>query len=76
MPSCSREGPLEIGEQLANDTLTRCRRTFLCRYAWKVSSPSPSSPVPGCYTNQAAHIADVITRNHHEVTPSSKCRSG
>jgi hypothetical protein len=35
-PACGRSGPLEVGEQLPNDTLTRCRRTFLCRYAWTV----------------------------------------
>lgn len=35
-PSRGRAGPLEVGEQFPRDTLTRCRRTLLCRHAWKV----------------------------------------
>ena len=58
-PSCGRPGPLEVGEQLPNDTLTRCRRTFLCRYAWKVPRDLTTVTCPRCYTSQAApHISD------------------
>lgn len=58
-PACGREGPLEVGEQLANDTLTRCRRTFLCRYTWKVPCDLATVTCPRCETRQpAAHIND------------------
>lgn len=56
-PSCGRAGPLEVGEQLANDTLTRCRRSFLCRYVWKVPRSLATVTCPRCYTRQpAAHV--------------------
>lgn len=51
-PRCGRSGPLEVGEQLANDTLARCRRTFLCRYVWKVPGGLVTVTCPRCYTRQ------------------------
>jgi uncharacterized Zn finger protein len=56
-PSCGRSGPLEVGEELANDTLTRCRRTLLCRYVWKVPGSVTTVTCPRCGTRQpAAHV--------------------
>lgn len=56
-PSCGRSGPLEVGEELPNDTLTRCRRTFLCRYTWKVPRDLAVVTCPRCETSQpAAHV--------------------
>ena len=58
-PSCGRSGPLEVGEQLPSDTLTRCRRTLICRYAWKVPRDLTTVTCPRCYTcHPAAHIND------------------
>jgi hypothetical protein len=51
-PSCGRSGPLEIGEQLASDALTRCRRTFLCRCTWKAPAGLATVTCPRCYTRQ------------------------
>ena len=57
-PSCGRAGPLEVGEELPSDTLTRCRRTFLCRYEWKVPCGLATVTCPRCYTRQpAAHVS-------------------
>lgn len=57
-PSCGRTGPLEAGEWLANDTLTRCRRTLICRYVWKVPGNVGTVTCPRCYTRQpAAHVS-------------------
>jgi Zn finger protein HypA/HybF involved in hydrogenase expression len=56
-PSCGREGPLEVGEQLPNDVLARCRRTFLCRYTWHVPRDATTVMCPRCETRQpAVHI--------------------
>jgi hypothetical protein len=50
-----REGPLEVGEQLPNDTAVRCRRTCICGYAWNV----PTVICPRCETRQPpAHISN------------------
>ena len=58
-PSCGRSGPLEVGEQLPDDTLTRCRRTFLCRCTWKVPRDLATVTCPRCCTSQpAAHVSD------------------
>ncbi|MFI7455498.1 hypothetical protein ACIBQX_49125 [Nonomuraea sp. NPDC049714] len=51
-PSCGRAGPLQVGELLPNDTLTRCRRTRLCRYHWKVPGSARVVICPRCYTAQ------------------------
>jgi hypothetical protein len=56
-PSCGRPGPLEIGEKLASDALARCRRTFLCRYVWKVPRTVVTVTCPRCHTRQpAVHV--------------------
>lgn len=51
-PGCGRGGPLEVGELLTNDTLVRCRRTFLCRYVWKVPGSLRTVVCPRCCTEQ------------------------
>lgn len=51
-PSCGRAGPLEVGERLVGDTLTRCRRTLICRYVWKVPASVATVTCPRCYTRQ------------------------
>jgi hypothetical protein len=57
-PSCGRSGPLEVGEELPNDALTRCRRAFICRYVWKVPRSLATVTCPRCYTRQpAAHVS-------------------
>ncbi|MFC5753610.1 hypothetical protein [Actinomadura rugatobispora] len=56
--TCGRAGPLEIGELLPNDTPVSCRRTFLCRYAWKVPSSLTTMTCPRCYTTQPGPAAD------------------
>jgi Zn finger protein HypA/HybF involved in hydrogenase expression len=56
-PSCGREGPLEVGEQLPSDSLTRGRRTLICRYTWNVPRDATTVTCPRCETRQpAAHI--------------------
>ncbi|TMR09220.1 hypothetical protein ETD86_44520 [Nonomuraea turkmeniaca] len=56
-PSCGRAGPLQVGELLPNDTLTRCRRTLLCRYRWKVPGSAKVVICPRCYTAQPGPAA-------------------
>jgi hypothetical protein len=53
-PSCGRQGSLEVGEQLPNDTLPRCRHTFLCRYTWMVPRDLATVTCPRCETSQPA----------------------
>lgn len=52
-PNCGRQGPLEVGEELANDTTMRCRRRFLCRYSWRVPATVTTVTCPRCYTVQS-----------------------
>jgi hypothetical protein len=52
LPSCGREGPLEVGEQLPNDTAVRCRRTRICGYAWNVPRDTTTVTCPRCETRQ------------------------
>ena len=57
-PSCGRSGPLEVGEELPNGALTRCRRVLTYRYVWKVPSGLATVTCPRCYTSQpAAHVS-------------------
>jgi hypothetical protein len=52
--SCGRSGPLEVGEELPNDTLARCRRRWICRNVFKVPGGVTTVTCPRCYTAQPA----------------------
>jgi hypothetical protein len=56
--ACGRAGPLEVGELLPNDTLAHCRRTFLCRYTWKVPADLTTITCPRCHTTQPGPAAN------------------
>jgi len=44
----------ELDDERTNDTLTRCCRTFLCRYTWKVPHDLATVTCPRCETCQPA----------------------
>ncbi|MFC5833142.1 hypothetical protein [Nonomuraea insulae] len=56
-PSCGRTGPLQVGELLPNDTLTRCQHRHLCRCRWKVPGNTTVVTCPRCYTVQPGPAA-------------------
>jgi hypothetical protein len=53
-PRCGRSGPLAVGELLPAGTEVRCRRSFVCRYRWKVPAGVATVTCPRCYTRQPA----------------------